>query len=93
MTPPDFAVPISGMGGSGAPQPDQQHDPGQTKTQLQQQPAKGSTSMIHRSMLMPPSMPCSVAPSANGEALSHLGVAGYRSLQQLMLPLGPLTLV
>ena len=44
-------------------------------------------------MLMPPSMPCSVAPSANGEALSHLGVAGYRSLQQLMLPLGPLTLV
>lgn len=44
-------------------------------------------------MLMPPSMPYSVAPSANGEALSHLGVAGYRSLQQLMLPLGPLTLV
>jgi len=44
-------------------------------------------------MLMPPSMPCRVAPSVHGEALSHLGVAGYRSLQQLMLPLGPLTVV
>ena len=38
-------------------------------------------------MLISTSMPCRVAPSVHGEALSHLGVAGYRSLQQLMLPL------
>ena len=31
--------------------------------------------------------------SATAAALSHLAVAGYRSLQQLMLPLGELTLV
>ena len=49
--------------------------------------------MGHRPMLISTSMPCRVAPSVHGEALSHLGVAGYRSLQQLMLPLGPLTLV
>jgi predicted ATPase len=31
--------------------------------------------------------------ASESSGLSHLAVAGYRSLQQLTLPLGPLTLV
>ena len=39
---------------------------------------------------MPPQPP---SPSATAGALTHFAVAGYRSLQQLTLPLGGLTLV
>lgn len=44
-------------------------------------------------MLMPIPMRRSMPPSVPRAGLSHLGVAGYRSLQQLVLPLSNLTLV